>query len=111
MKVIIHYKNGKKFTINDITICYTQWLTETTLDCLYINTGCGKSGTYYSVLFLEEVDKKCGIVKYHFNPNTPMSIIPDVMTAQQRAKANRNGFMQMVNNTLSRLKDWKNYGQ
>ena len=111
MKVIIHYKNGKKFTLTDLDVCYTIWHNN---GSVYLHGDvCGGycDISLSDVLFLEEVDKECGIVKYHFNPNTPMSIIPDVMTAQQRAKTNRNGIIQMVNNTLSRLKDWKNYGQ
>ena len=116
MKVIVHYKNGQQHTVNHLFICYTEWEGDgvSVQGELWPNTDTS-AGTslhlFVGVLFLEEISKEDGVVKYHFNPHTPMSIIPDVMTAKQRAKANRNGLMQMVNNTLSRLKDWKNYGQ
>ena len=111
MKVIIHYKNGKKFTLTDLDVWYTIWHNN---GSVYLHGDvCGR---YYDislsdVLFLEEIDKLSSFVKYHFNPNTPMSIIPDVMTAQQRAKANRNGIMQTVNNTLQQLMEWRYNGQ
>jgi hypothetical protein len=99
MKVIIHYQNGKKYTLNNVAVSYTNWHPD---GRMYLRGDI--CGTFYDVLFLEEIDKECGIIKYHFNPNEDMSVVTDVMTAQQRAKSNRNGILQTANNILQHLK-------
>ena len=99
MKTIIHYKNGEPYTINDLFINYTDWEDDAVvihgevLDQEVLDTGGdiikGFVDTLHDVLYIEEIDKGCGIVKLHFNPNVEMSVIVDVMTAKQRSKTNR----------------------
>ena len=108
MKTIIHYKNGESYTINDLSICYTDWedavvvVSGELFDCVpedlpnrpyswEYEPAKGFVDTLHEVLYIEEVDKGCGVVKLHFNPNIEMSVIVDVMTAKQRSKANRGG--------------------
>lgn len=95
MKTIVHYKNGQQHTVNHLFICYTEWVGEnvsvygelwTDLSASEVK---GFVDTFKDVLFLEEVSKGDGVVKLHFNPEIDMSAKVDVMTAKQRAKADR----------------------
>lgn len=92
MKVIVHYTNGEPYTIKDMFILYVEWESK---DIVTVHGEAGQPevwcDTFEDVLFLEEVDKECGVVKLFFSPDTPMSVKVDVMTAKARSKANRKG--------------------
>lgn len=104
MKTIIHYKNGESYTVNDLFINFTDWVGDEVyisgeffdnvlkVGNYNIDFHKGVTKTYQDVLYIEEIDKECGIVKLHFNPNIEMSVIVDVMTAKQRSKYNNNFF-------------------
>jgi hypothetical protein len=101
MKTIIHYKNGQSYTINDLSINYTYWEEGAVVIVGSITGGAGGyTGVFHDVLYIEEVDKDCGVVKVHFSPDVEMSVKVDVMTAKERSKANRK---------FPKLKFWRSY--
>lgn len=122
MKTIIHYKNGQSYTINNLFINYTDWEGDVVVvsgelsDCVPEDLpnrpysweyGPTKSfvDTLHDVLYIEEVDKECGKVCIHLNPDVEMSVIVDVMTAKQRSKANRSSILSALGNTRKALKN------
>lgn len=115
MKTTIHYKNGQPYTINDLRIDSVEWFIDGDVS-IDGSLGVKIEGMVWSqpwgnimedILYIEEIDKGCGRVSIHFNPNVEMSVIVDVMTAKQRSKANRSNILSAVGSTKKGLDDSK----
>lgn len=106
MKVIVHYTNGQTYEIKDLFICCTDWNgNSVTIEGEDVLTCDRADPTIHDVLFLEEVDKECGVVRLHFNPTVEMSVKVDIMTAKARSKTCRSDILSALGQTRKALKN------
>ena len=93
MKTIVHYNNGKKYTINNSYISTFEWNgNDVEIDGEITTPRSIRewwTTTLVDVKYIEHIDKESGVVYTYFNPNIETIVHVGVVSVSQKVKQNR----------------------
>jgi hypothetical protein len=93
MKTIVHYNNGKEYTIKDSYISTFEWNGSDVEIEGEITTSRSIWQWWKTKLedvkYIEHVDKESGVVYTYFNPNIETIVHVEVVSVSQKVKQNR----------------------